>query len=83
MATEQIDSSNHVPSPDIKFRNMRGWADGESMRPHVMAEQTTFDAAIKYRNRHGGYIERTCDGILFVDGNWIDPQTGEEVSPDN
>jgi len=62
----------------------RGWADGESMEPHLMhASIPTLEAAMD-KSRLGGYVVRDSDGASLMpkaDGGncWVDDATGEEV----
>lgn len=56
-----------------KWKVMRGWRDGEQMRPHVMRDGCTAREAIEWCEMHGGWVERESDGaVLLPDGMLVD-----------
>ena len=64
---------------------LRGWKDtshsGETMMPHLVfsAQNSVEQCQAKMDYIGGGYIARTSDGAIYVDGQWIDDR-GDVVS---
>ena len=67
---------------DGNWSVVRGWRDGEPMRPYVMADGLTRAEAEDYAELHGGGAERPADGAWITPNGQFMAAGPESAGPD-